>query len=111
MPDPATADETPREYTTDEAREKFLAHVRALVDWWADESRVTDPREKLSGLAFSILSALDGCAGGLPGYIVSPAPHPEDEAYLKAEGQNWYPAAPKVECDIAGSLHELFYKK
>jgi hypothetical protein len=102
-----------REWTEDEIREKFLAHVRVMVDYWDREPRAETQKRRLEGLAFSILVALDGCAGGLPGFIVAPSPHPEDKAFHQSEGENYYPENHEadVKGDIAGCLHELFYKK
>jgi hypothetical protein len=100
----------PRQLTDDEVREEFLEHVRVMVRYWAKESRVTDVEEKLSGLAHSILSAIDGSAAAIPGFALVPRPHPDDKEYNRKNGENWYPE-PHLEHDIAGSLHELFYKR
>lgn len=98
----------PRQYTTDEVREKLLSYVRGLVDYWDKTDR---PRkESLSGLAFSILSTLDGGSVEVPGFVVAPSPHESDEEYHRQRGENWYPRV-ESEHDIAGCLHELFYKK
>lgn len=74
-------------------RERLLQHVWALVDWWERESRVPDARGKLSGLAFSILSTLDGCSPEVPPMAVRPIG--EDSS----EGE-----------DIGGGLHEHFHQ-
>lgn len=97
----------PRELTTEEVRERFLAHVRFLVNFWATTEDRRGCAERLSGLAFSILAALDGSAGALPGFVVAPAPHADDAEFYRRNGTDWYPSGP--EHDIAGSLHELFY--
>ena len=70
------------------AREAFLEHVWDMIDYWQREARAT-PEGRLRGLAFSILVALDGGAGDLPGYSVRP---------LRGDRK-----------DIAGGLHEAFY--
>lgn len=100
-----------REKTTEEVREEFLDHVRYLVSYW-DRIEKETTKEKLSGLAFSILSALDGCSAGLPSFIVAPCPHPEDKQYHIDNDEDYYPENHDVDvkCDIAGCLHELFYK-
>lgn len=100
----------PRVWTEDEVRDKFLQHVAVMTRYWERESRVTTAREKLEGLAFSILAALDGSSAAIPGFVVAPAPHKDDRAFHIGEGENYYPKAPKVECDIAGGLHELIHK-
>lgn len=67
----------------------------------------------MSGLAFSILTALDGEAGDLPGFHVVPCAAEEDKDYLISQGENWYPRlSQRVKdtlCDIGGSLHEVFH--
>lgn len=101
------AEAASRAYTMEEVREKFLAHVREMVLYWEREDRKPDVHDKLSGLAFSILSALDGCSGDIPGFQVIPSAHPDDRKYHEERGENWYPD----DCDIAGGLHEHFYKR
>jgi hypothetical protein len=98
------------ELTTDQARERFLDHVRALVDYW-DREASGDQRHRLEGVAFSILVLLDGGSGHMPGWVVCPSPHPEDRAYCEAQGEEYWPEAPDAGTDIAGSLHELFFHR
>ena len=97
-------DKTPREYTAEETRDMLLKKIHALVDYWHRETRVTDTREKLSGLAFSICSALDGGHMGLPGFVVLTNPHPTDKDYAKEQGRNWFPAGADL-----GVLHEFYH--
>ncbi len=96
-----------RRLTQEECREQFLETVRSCVDYWENESYKPDVRDKLEGLAFSILVILDGGAYGLPQFQVIPDPHPTDKASRKVKGENWWPN----NCDIAGSLHESFFKR
>jgi hypothetical protein len=102
---------TPRVYTTEEIRHFFLSHVEDLVDFFEKESRREGVREKLEGLAFSIMSALDGSSAALPGFIVAPNPHPSDKQYSIDKGMNYYPEnSPEVIYgDIAGCLHEQIF--
>ena len=94
-----------REYTTDEVRERFLHYVRSIVDYW---EHVPNPYgTRTSGVAFCILSMLDGGTAGLPGFVVAPSPHPDDKQCRIDNEENWYPEAPQVQCNIAGDLHEL----
>lgn len=104
------ANKTPRVYSQDEVREHFLTHVVALIQYWSELPGVGSPRQRLEGLAHSILVALDGCATALPGFVVAPAPHPSDRSFALGQGENWYPASPAVACDIAGHLHEKLYE-
>lgn len=99
-----------REYTTDEIREKFLRHVWNLIEYWEKEDRPGSTRERLEGLAHSILATLDGASAELPSFIIAPSPHESDKAYHKKEGENWYPEnKASVNGDIGGALHELLY--
>lgn len=102
-----------REYKTEEIREQFLDHIRGMVNYWDNVSKETT-KEKLSGLAFSILVALDGEAGDLPGFIVAPLPNPNDKQYLINEDEDYYPEnhelEDKIKGDISGCLHEMFYR-
>lgn len=94
----------PRELTPKQVRERFLKHIAAHVEWWATETRAHDVRDRLEGLAFSIMTLLDG-ETLLPGFCVAPSPHPDDKKYCRSQGEDWYPHA-KSKHDIAGALHE-----
>ena len=109
---------TTRALTEDEARERFLDHVWTLIRFWQAESKTQDTQGKLEGLAFSILSALDGSAAGLPRFIVAPSPHKEDREFCAREGLDWWreegddrnrhlywPENEPANCDISGGLH------
>lgn len=103
-------DSTPRVYTQDEIRRKFLTHIAALVQFWSDLPEGGPVDQRLEGLAHSILVALDGYAVALPGFVVAPAPHADDRTYAAEHGENWYPETPVVACDIAGHLHEMLFE-
>jgi hypothetical protein len=100
-----------KEYTKEEVREHFLRHVNSLIEYWDrdDLDSVKTSRDRLEGLAFSIMVVLDGCAMALPGFIVAPFPHENDKEYAILEGDDYYAFNDEdlVKCDIAGSLHEL----
>jgi len=95
-----------REYTEEEVRKMFLNHIRGLAAYW-DSVEGRTSREKLDGLAFSILVMLDG-GSALPGFDVSPSPHPSDKEFHIDEGTNYFPS--DGECQIAGCLHEEYHK-
>ena len=106
-----TVSREPREMTAEECREAFLAYVHTLVLFWEREARVESLRERLDGLAFSILAALDGSAGGVPAFLVAPDPHPDDKAYRRENGEDWWPENHTVA--VAGQLtelHEHYYR-
>ena len=104
----------PHKKNVDEIREEFLEAVRNIANEWAHTDRYEEchqPGETLAeyvarGTAFSIMVLLDGGHGFMPSFVVAPSPHPDDKAYHKKEGDNWYPKAPKAKYDIAGGLHD-----
>lgn len=106
-----------REKTREEVRDEFMDHVRMLVDYWAEttphDGRQYLCRDRISGFAHSLLTTIDGCSAGVPGFILAPAPHPEDKKYHQEEGSDWYPENHEsdVKCDIGGGLHELLYTR
>ena len=103
-----------RELKPEEVRDIFLDHVWAYIDFWANETRVESERDRLSGLAHSILALIDGSAAFVPGFILAPNPHQDDKSFNQENGENWYPENHELEdeikADIAGSLHELLYR-
>lgn len=80
----------PRELTGEEIREKLIAHIYGLIYYW-NQLPGKAPKERLEGLAFSILSALDGESLDFPAFIVAPDPDPEDRQYHVNSGENWFP--------------------
>jgi hypothetical protein len=101
----------PREYTTEEVREMLLRHIWGLIHYWEHDSRTADLHGKMTGLAFSILSTLDGSSVEIPSFLVAPSPHPDDREYHKENGENWFPEnhENEINCDIGGVLHEWFH--
>lgn len=101
-----------KEKTTEEIREEFLKHVRSCINYWDTVDGKDAPKtqkDRLEGLAFSMLVALDGGAMALPGFIVAPCPHESDKEYHLSEGSDYYPENHELDVkgDIAGCLHEL----
>lgn len=98
-----------KEITRDEARYLLLKHLASLVNYWDNESRATTSKEKLEGLLFSTLVALDGGACGLPGYMLIPSTHDSDKEYATEKGYDYYPHCdnlPEGTYDVGGALHE-----
>lgn len=93
-----------RAYTHDEIQDLFLKHVESCTDYW--DRQEPNKRKAMEGLAFSIMTMIDGCAMGIPGFSVMPCPYSDDKAYHKDRGENWFPK----NVDIGGSLHELIFK-
>lgn len=107
--------EESREWTQEEIREKFLLHISALVDYWADVGgNPKSLRDRLEGLAFSFLTMLDGSCMDLPSFEVIATPHESDKAHAKEVGDNWWPQPPpelEEAITIHGSamLHEMWH--
>lgn len=105
------------ELTHDQVRDKFLKHIKGIVHYWANTPLKENDtiQYRCEGVAFSILSMLDGCSNGMPSFIVAPCPHPEDKQFhIDEDGDNakWFPENHEsdVNCDISGGLHELFHQ-
>ena len=101
-----------KELNRNEAQKEFLRHVRVMIDYWENNIQDMPSQKKLEGLAFSILTALDGCALDLPGYAVIPICSKKDIKSYIAEGQDYYEEFTNEKgcCDIAGDLHENLFK-
>lgn len=100
-----------REITCDEVENEFVDRVWNLVEYWKKiEGGTVD--EKVEGVAFSILTMLDGYSGGV-GYVVAPLPHEDDKEFHLENGENYYPENhnSNVKCNISGCLHDLFGEK
>jgi hypothetical protein len=88
----------PEQYSQEEVRDRFLGHLRAIVDYWGDVAeydKATDThqtiRSRLSGLAFSFLTMLDGVSMDMPAFEIYPSPHPEDKEYRREQDEDWWP--------------------
>lgn len=91
--------------TEAEVREEFLDHVHALVGYWAELPDKT-PKERLDGLAFSILNIFDGTTMQLPAMDIALRPHPSDKEFHRENGEDWYEDGMVInEC----MLHELWH--
>jgi hypothetical protein len=102
----------PKEYTKDEVRKLFLDHCSGILEYWLKSDRAPSTREKMEGFMFSVFAAIDGAAVDLPAFMLVPFPCKEDKAFSVENGENWFPYTDqkKVNCDIAGSLHDQWGK-
>ena len=94
-----------RALTQEEMQNELLEHIHNMITYWEREERAVTTREKLEGLAFSILVAIDG-GTELPAYALIPVSSEADIAYYKEQGKNYYPENAD---DIAGCLHDRFH--
>ena len=76
---------------------KFLEHVSQLVTYW-DEIGGTNQKDKLEGLAFSVLSSIDGCS-----YV-------GEYALIPADDNGGHECVFNLSNDIGGCLHEVFFE-
>ena len=111
-------EDTPRELTPEEVEDHFLEHVRVMVEYWAGEGPSNVPaeqthRDRLEGLAHSMLVAIDGGSMALPKFVFAPNPHPDDRDFYRSEGRNYFPDnnSADVKADISGGLHELLFNR
>lgn len=96
-----------RAYTKEEVRGQFLNTIRNYVDYW-DSVDERSSKEKLSGLAFSILNILDGTTIDLPAFNLSVDVHPSNKEYCQENNKNWYEQGMLINDDEM--LHEMFYE-
>lgn len=98
--------DTPRAISAEEVRAIFLDHVRGVVRYWANLPDLPN-QDRCEGVAFSILTTIDGCAGGFPCALdLVCRPHPDDKAFQVDEGENWIEDGMVInDCQ----LHESFY--
>lgn len=93
--------------TPEELRENLLAHCRWLANYWAKE-RPHDVKAACEGVAFSILTYLDGCSSS-PSFDLVLRPHPDDKQFHIDNGDDWIEDGTVINADCY--LHEMFYKK
>jgi len=98
----------PRAYTVEEERAAFLDAVRSLAAYWSTQHASHTPQRMCDGLAFSILTLIDGLSGESPGMNLAIAVHPDDEAYCKARGENWHQNGLVIN-DTGDYLHDDYY--
>lgn len=96
-----------RPYTKEEAEELFLERIWILVEYWTNLKKESE-KDKLEGLAFSILNMFDGTSGGWPAMDIVLRPHPDDEEYCKKIGKNYWVDGMYI--NDGTMLHEKFYK-
>lgn len=83
----------------DQCIDEFIDAVRHNVEYWAAQD--LPEREKLEGVAFSLLVMLDGCSGAFGGIIKNFHYQYSDENDDDQE----------AEIEIKCHLHEYFHRK
>lgn len=103
-----------QEYSREQIEQILVNKIYDIIDYWNTLPNKTQ-KERMEGLAFSILSTLDGSSIELPAFIVAPCPHPDDKEYHIERGENYFPdndnLVDLIKGDLGGVLHEIFYSK
>ena len=89
-----------KELTKEEVQEKIFAYLDNMIDFWITEKTHPSVREKMEGLIFSVLVMIDGESAMLPPYKLEPS-------ISLPDGEEWIDSG----IDIAGGLHDSWYKK
>lgn len=90
-------------YTTEEARTKFLEHIKDIKNFWLNVEGRSES-EKMYGLVFSILVLFDGGSGMMPAFDIVPAPDPTDKQYCIDNGEKYFEKEVINDCQ----LHEIW---
>lgn len=96
-----------RAKTAEEVRDEVIEHVRAMVRFWATRTDISD-MDRCDGVAFSILSMIDGCSAGLPAIDLVMRPHPDDKAFHQAEGDDWIEDGTVINADV--HMHDIYVR-
>jgi hypothetical protein len=99
----------PKAIPAEDLRDEFLRCIRSYCKYWAEEKRTPEVEKKLEGLAFSILTLIDGHTDAMTAMDIVMRPHPSDKAFHVSQGEDWIKAGTVINRDCI--LHELFYNK
>jgi len=88
--------------------DRFLNHVRGLAEYW-DGIEERTSREKLDGMAFSMLNIFDGTTMDFPAMDIVLSPHEDDKQYHIDNDEDWFEPGMVINDD--GMLHEMYYEK
>jgi hypothetical protein len=102
---PAVDPNAPRAYTAQEVTEKILEGVVKQVRYWQKQPSCGTMENRVEGVAFSILSMLDGSTMDLPAFNLSPDTEEDHINDCIEEGKNYY----DPDTVVSTSLHELFH--
>lgn len=90
----------------------MVSQIKNVLRYWANlpedgPERKLTTQDRCDGVAFSILSMLDGCTDALPAVDLVLRPHEEDKAYHRSNGERRI----EPETVISDILHELYCGK
>ncbi len=95
---------TPRAYTPEELRSNVLDHISLMVEYWSTLPGL-DERSRCDGVAFSILTMIDGSADQPPMALVALSDE-EDKQFYISEGKNWVEHGTVLNADVM--MHEEY---
>lgn len=93
-----------RAFTPEELRSNVLDHIRLMVEYWATLPSL-DIHSRCDGVAFSILTMIDGSADQPPMALVALSSD-EDKQYSVQKGENWVEHGTVINDDVM--LHEEY---
>lgn len=96
----------PRQWTNEEACERFVEHSLGIAKEWASYTEKT-PRDRCEGVVFSMLAMIDGSNVGSPAFNLTPRIDPTDKEWAINNECNYYEDQPINEYI---SLHDLYHK-
>lgn len=99
----------PRAYTKEEVQGFLLSHLSSLVDYWDTAKEAGSQKERLGGLAFSILAVIDGASICLPAIDLVLRPHPDGKKYHQDQDEDWFEDGMVINKDV--SLHDMILKE
>jgi len=74
----------------EENKKEFIRQVRMLVQFWENNEKCSNVKERLDGMVFSLLYLLDGKSDGLKDYVIAPNK--------------------EIENNISGNLSDMYYE-
>jgi hypothetical protein len=105
-----TSPSSPKEKTPEQVRQEFLEMIHFNIRYWSSHSLEKSVEDRLKGLAFSILVAIDGNHAGLPAFILAPNPDSTDKSHHIKMNEDYFPEQiTNIRCNISGSLQDALY--
>lgn len=95
----------PKPYTKEESREMVLSNIRGIVSYWDNLEGRSSQTDRLEGVAFSMLTMIDGCSN-LPAMDITIRPHEDDKQYSINNGERWFKDGTVINDDC--HLHDIF---
>lgn len=98
--------EKPRPWTSDETADQIVSHCARMAEYWATTPNGGTLEERCHGVAFSLLSGLDGSSMNIPPFDLVPSADESDRDYHIENGENYY----IPENVVSTALHERYHR-